>query len=202
MKNSTDLVEPLSNLYGLEISKPTANPGRRSTVMELASATPLNGHDYSNFHTAVGKLIFMAPWRPDMQFAFQQLSTQVFNPTTDSKRPVKQLIRCLRRRTVGTPRTLQGTSLQRVSSSRDRFRLDKTHSTAQVTKRTRTYRNTMPCNTPVDPRETFVGESSGHEEQHWLSLHETSGWIFQDSRSRKKLGLRILDGTNGTHGDD
>ena len=46
--------------------------------------------------TAVGKLIFMARRRPDMQFAIQQLSTQVFNPTTESKRAVKQLIRYLK----------------------------------------------------------------------------------------------------------
>ena len=96
VKNSTDLVQSLLNLYGLQNSKPTVNPGRRSTVMELASATPLDGHDYSNFRTAVGKLIFMAPWRPDMQFAIQQLSTQVLNPTTESKRAVKQLIRYLK----------------------------------------------------------------------------------------------------------
>ena len=64
--------------------------------MELASATPLDGHEYSNFRTAVGKLIFMAPWRPDMQFAIQQLSTQVLNPTTESEHAVKQLIRYLR----------------------------------------------------------------------------------------------------------
>ena len=51
VKNSTDLVESLLNLYGLENSKPTANPGRRSTVMELASATPLDGHDYHKFRT-------------------------------------------------------------------------------------------------------------------------------------------------------
>ena len=93
VKNSTDLVESLLNLYGLENSKPTANPGRRSTVMELPSATPVDSHDYSNFRTAVGKLIFMAPWRPDMQFAIQQQSTHVLNPTTESKRAVKQLIR-------------------------------------------------------------------------------------------------------------
>ena len=31
-------------------------------MMELASAIPLGGHDYS---TAVGKLVFMAPWTPD-----------------------------------------------------------------------------------------------------------------------------------------
>ena len=79
VKNRTDLVESLLNLYGLENSKPTANPGRRSTVVELASATPLDGHDYSNFRTAVAKLIFMEPWRPDMQFAIRQLSTQSHN---------------------------------------------------------------------------------------------------------------------------
>ena len=73
VKNSADLVQSLLNLYGLQNSKPTVTPGRRSTVMELASATPLDGHDYSNFRTAVGKLICMAPWRPDMQFAIQQL---------------------------------------------------------------------------------------------------------------------------------
>ena len=51
------------------------------------------------------------------------------------------------------------------------------HSTAQGTRRTQTHRNTMPCNTTVYTRETFVGESSGHEEQHCRSLHGTSGWI-------------------------
>ena len=34
--------------------------------MELASATLLVGHEFSNFRTAVGQLIFMAPWRRDM----------------------------------------------------------------------------------------------------------------------------------------
>ena len=94
VKNSTDLVESLLKLYGLQNSKPTVNPGRRLTVMELASATPLDGHDYSNFRTAFGKNSTMAPWRPDMQFAIQQLSTQVINPTTESKRAVKHT--CLR----------------------------------------------------------------------------------------------------------
>ena len=96
MKNSTDLVEYFLNLCGLENSKPTANLGGRSTVMELASAVPLDGHGYSNFRTAVGQLIFMAPWIPDMQFAIQQLSTQVLNPTTESKRAVKQFMRYLK----------------------------------------------------------------------------------------------------------
>ena len=41
--NNTDFVESLLNLHGLENSKLTANPGRRSTVMELATAAPLDG---------------------------------------------------------------------------------------------------------------------------------------------------------------
>ena len=95
VKNSTD-VESLVNLYGLENSKPPAHPSRRSTVMELSTAIPLDGHGYSNFRTASGKLIFMAPWRPDTHFAIQQLSRPLLNPATDSKRAVKQLIRCLK----------------------------------------------------------------------------------------------------------
>ena len=67
-KNSTDLVESLLNLYGLEISKSTVNPERRSTVMELATAIPLTDHDYYNFRISVGELMFTTPWRPDMQF--------------------------------------------------------------------------------------------------------------------------------------
>ena len=93
VKSSTDFVASLWNLYGLENSKPTANPGRHSTVMELATAILLDDHDYSNFRTVVGQLIFITPLRPDVQVAIQQLSTQVLHPTTESKRAVKQWIR-------------------------------------------------------------------------------------------------------------
>ena len=63
------------------------------------------------------------------------------------------------------------------SSSRDGFRLGETHYTAQGTRRTQTYRNTVPCNTTVDTRETSVCGSSGHKDQHCRFLHETSEWI-------------------------
>ena len=92
-KQYRKLVESLRNLHGLQNSKPTANPGRRSKVMEPAIS--LQGHECSNFHAAVEKLILMA-WRADVQSAFQQLPTQVLNPTTESKRAVKQLLRYLK----------------------------------------------------------------------------------------------------------
>ena len=62
----------------------------------LATALPLDGHEYINFRTAFEKLIFMALWRPDMQLTIQQQSTLVLNPTTESKPAVKQLIRDLK----------------------------------------------------------------------------------------------------------
>ena len=88
---------------------------------------------------------------------------------TMCNRSLKQTVlrsQCLRKRTVGTRRTLQGTTLQRFSSSRDGFRLGGLK-----------HRNTMFDNTTLGTRETSIRESSGHEEQHCRSLHKTSGWI-------------------------
>ena len=62
-----------------------ALPSTRSTVMEFATANPLDRHDYSNFRTAVGKLIFMAPWRADVQVAAQSLNwKQSYSATVDA----------------------------------------------------------------------------------------------------------------------
>ena len=83
----------------------------------------------------------------------------------------------LRRRIVGTRRTLQGTSLQRVSSYRGGLRLGKTHSTAQGIGRTQAHRDTMLGNTTLNTSKTSICKSSGHEKQHSRSFHETSGWI-------------------------
>ena len=59
VRNSTDLVDPFEYLRVGKLE--TDCQGRRSAVMmELGTALPLGGHDYSNFSTAVGKLIFMA----------------------------------------------------------------------------------------------------------------------------------------------
>ena len=62
-------------------------------------------------------------------------------------------------------------------TSRDGFRLGKTHSAAQGTRWTQTHPNMMLGNFTVGTRKTSISKSSGHEEQHRRSLHETSGWI-------------------------
>ena len=71
-RNSTERVQSLSSLHWMENSKTTASPGRRFSVMELASTIPLQGDEDPTFRTAVEKFIFMAPCRADMQFDFQQ----------------------------------------------------------------------------------------------------------------------------------
>ena len=89
------------------------------------------------------------------------------------------------------------------SSSRDGFRLGKTHYPAQGTRRTQTYRNTMPCNTSVDTRETSVCESSGHEDQiNTADLFTKHLNGLRTQSLAKKLGLRILGGTKCHKGDD
>ena len=50
-------------------------------------------------------------------------------------------------------------------------------------------------------RKRLSVRSSGHEELHCRSLHETSDGLRTQSLA-KKLGLRILGGTNGTNGDE
>ena len=199
----------------------------------------------------------------DTNLAIQQLSTQVLNPTTESKRAVKQLIQylkgtqhtCLRlepremvqtgllelvgrsdsdwagdsatrqsvtgyhcdvqnvtmcnrslkqrlrRRIVGTRRTLQGTSPQSFSSSRNRLRLGKTHSAAQGTRWTQTHRDTMLVNTAVDTRETSFREPSGHEEQNCRSFTKHRDGLRRRAFA-KKLGLRFLDMDGGTNEED
>ena len=93
--NSTELAESLLSLDGWENSKPTANPGRRCTVIELASAIPLRGRIFQLSFSG-RKTHLDGTWRTDMPFASQQLSTQALNPTTESTRAVNQLLRYLK----------------------------------------------------------------------------------------------------------
>ena len=88
---------------------------------------------------------------------------------------------CLRRRIVGTRRTLQGTS-QRFSSSRDGFRLGKTHSAAQRSRWTQTHRDTMLVNTAVDTRKNVYrwGEWTQKTILQISSRNTWIGWTEND----------------------
>ena len=150
--------------------------------MELASATSLDGHDYFNFRTAVGKLIFMAPWRPDMQFAIQQLSTQVLNTTTESKRAVKQLIRYLK----GTqhtclrlePREVVPTGLLELVGRSDSDWADDSATRQSVTGYHCDVQNVTMCNRSL--KQTAIGLSSCEAQFYAASACENC-WDTQNS---------------------
>ena len=107
-KNSTELVESILNLYGFENSTPTANPGRHSTVMKLATAIHLDGHDYSNFRTAVGETYLHGTL--DTRHAIR-------HPTTIHTSPQSHNREQARNETVDT---ISQTHAQYLSSSRTR----------------------------------------------------------------------------------
>ena len=128
-------------------------------------------------------------------------------PETNSDQP--QFLRsrvlrsqCLRRTTVGTRRTLRGTSLERFSSSRGGFKLGKTHSTGKRTRRTQTYRNydALAIQQWIRVKRLSVSRvvaknnAADHFTKHLDGLRTQS--------PARKFVLRILDGTNGTNGDD
>ena len=69
----------------------------------------------------------MAPWRADMQFAIQKLSTQVLNPVKDSNRAVKQMLRYL----TGTHNT--------------RLRLERHRLGRRLFSATKCYRHSLQC---------------------------------------------------------
>ena len=105
-------------------------------------------------------------------------------------------IQCLRRRTSGTRRSLQGTAPQPSSSSRDGFRSRTTHSTAQRTRRTQAYRKTMLGCTTVDMKKKrlSVGRVDTTNNTAGLFTKHLDGPRTQSFA--RKLGLRILEGTN------
>ena len=154
-------------------------PHKSSTPRQRASAHWNNWYDISKARNTLVFVLNRAKWFKKVFWKLLVRVTQIGPAIRQYARELRDIIAMqrLRKRTAGARRTLQGTSLRRCSSSRDGFRLGKTHSTAQGTRRTQTHRNTMLGNTTVGTRETSIRKSSGHEEQHRRSLHETSGWV-------------------------
>ena len=74
-------------------SATTSTRVRKNTVYSANKEMESTDESYSNTTFAQSSETRLHGTLPDMQFAIQQLFTQVLNPTTESKRAVKQLIR-------------------------------------------------------------------------------------------------------------
>ena len=97
---------------------------------------------------------------------------------------------CLRRRTVGTPRTLQGTSLQRVSSSRGRFRPRQDTFYSAGDQGGLEHIEIRCLATLQWIREKRLSVSRVDTKNNTgRSLHETSGWIAKTVAREKNLAF-------------
>ena len=102
---------------------------------------------------------------------------------------------------LGLARTLQGTALQRFSSSRDGFRLGKTHSAAQETGGLK-HIDIRCLAIQQWVREKRLSVSRVDTKNNTADLFTKHLDGLRTQSLAKNLGLRLLDGTNCTHGDD
>jgi hypothetical protein len=92
---TSGLLDSLYKLFGLQGAKAVATTGRRPTMVEQATSSPLTPLSHSRFRKAVGKLLFISWLRPDIQFAVNLLARSVASPTDVDERMCKHLIRYL-----------------------------------------------------------------------------------------------------------
>ena len=183
-------------------------------MVELASATGLDGHDYSSFRTAVGNSLSYLGDQTCNSPSNNYPHKSSINTTTESKRAVKQLIRylkgtqhtCLRHELHGTVQKVCWNSLVVVTQIGPAFRLrakalrdmqpkSETDNNQSQFMRSIVLRSQCLRREPgglkhielrwLATRKTSVGGSSGHEEQCCRSLHETSGWT-ENAVARKE----------------
>ena len=69
--------------------------GRQPTPVEAEYAVALEKADHRRYRTVVGKLLYAARLRPDIQFSVSVLARSVGAPTTVSVQAAKHLIRYL-----------------------------------------------------------------------------------------------------------
>eukprot|EP00971_Amphidinium_carterae_P229229 4547537-Amphidinium_carterae.1 len=61
----------------------------------ITTGQPLNNEDHSTYRTIVGKLLWMCPTRPDIQYATKELTRAVQKPDEHDKQNEKHLLRYL-----------------------------------------------------------------------------------------------------------
>ena len=89
----------LFKMYGVEHAKPAATTGDKLGLSEDPGDPvnqPLDPTRHKLYRTAVGKLLWATPVRPDISFAVKELSRSLQSPTQQSEKQLKHVLRCLR----------------------------------------------------------------------------------------------------------
>ena len=140
VRNSTELVESLLNLYGLENSKPTAHCSQ-TLYRDGARNSHSSGRSRLEPHMTVQKGMIELVGRSDSDWArvcnapkcygisLQCTRSDQVQPEPEANSHQFQFLRSR----AGSRRTLPRTSLQRYSSSRNGFRFGTSHSPGKGT---------------------------------------------------------------------
>ena len=89
----------LFKLYGMEHAKPSSTTGDKLGLSEDPGDPinqPLDPARHKLYRTAVGKLLWATPVRPDISFAVKELSRSLQSPTQHNEKQLKHVLRYLK----------------------------------------------------------------------------------------------------------
>jgi hypothetical protein len=90
-----DLIDSVVTLMGVKNGKVVKIPGSHGGRPEKDHDHPLGPEDHSLYRTVVGKLLYIAHERPDMQYAVKEASRHLSSPTEEDMKELKKLARYL-----------------------------------------------------------------------------------------------------------
>ena len=80
----------------METSNPAATPGTATLKQATNDEAPLDKQEHADYRRAVGKLQWLTYTRPDISFSTKELARDLQQPTQQSLRKLKHLLRYLR----------------------------------------------------------------------------------------------------------
>ena len=89
----------LFKLYGMEQAKPSSTTGDKLGLSDDPADPinqPLDPARHKLYRTAVGKLLWATPVRPDISFAVKELSRSLQSPTQQDEKQLKHVLRYLK----------------------------------------------------------------------------------------------------------
>ena len=96
------LLQPLDNytyellrLYNLENCRSLNTTGTNANKPTVEDEEPLNPQEHALYRTAVGKLQWLVPLRPDLAFATKELARGLASPTVQHRTALKHTLRFL-----------------------------------------------------------------------------------------------------------
>ena len=90
-------IEELLEEHHLHNARPATTPGTKQLKAEIGDGvSELTSPDATMYRRAVGKLMWLTPIRPDINYSVKELSRQLTNPTVEDVGRLRHLLRYLK----------------------------------------------------------------------------------------------------------